>query len=109
MESRRSLRLQQLRIEAEQRVFTANPLPTDEINILPEVATRPLTIPVPFQLPSHVIGEQLFQIFKDKTQQEHREQKQKAEFHAQNLTVLDTKPFVPAKSLKPLTEVDFFV
>eukprot|EP00127_Corallochytrium_limacisporum_P002976 Clim_evm23s144 gene=Clim_evmTU23s144 len=84
------------------RPFKAQPLPSDSPDPLPYVPRKEPTQPVPFRLQSDERGERYKAWFDENIQAEEQHQHEQAEFKASHWE--DPKPFVPARSNRPLTE-----
>lgn len=98
---------QALEEEKRAREFHAQPLPSHDL-VLPAKMTKELTKQEPFQLETDVRGSRYTQELAHKLAEEEEEQRKAAEFHAQPNRIKDKKPFLPARSTKPLTEVSDF-
>lgn len=106
-ETRKQLQRQTEIEEAKQRAFKANPLPeNEEPSGLPEVAKRPSTKPHPFNLRSLAMHEKEVHSFETKKLRLEDERRQRALFKAQE--VKGSEKYVPAKSTKPLTQIQAF-
>eukprot|EP00040_Diaphanoeca_grandis_P004137 m.27203 g.27203 ORF g.27203 m.27203 type:complete len:874 (+) comp15704_c0_seq1:143-2764(+) len=92
----------------EARKFKANPIPVDDISKgMPNVHSKEVTVPKPFDLKSEKIHLQRRQELKEQELQLERELKAAALFHASK--PLDTSvAFVPAKSRQALTTINSF-
>eukprot|EP00051_Salpingoeca_urceolata_P013873 m.175596 g.175596 ORF g.175596 m.175596 type:complete len:806 (+) comp17922_c0_seq2:126-2543(+) len=108
MQTRQQLIAERDAQEAAQRKFSAQPLPSDSPDTLPAVERKAATRPQPFRLPSHKIGEELKARFEDMVYAEAQQMQADRDFVAAPATVTVSKPFVPRRSAKPLTEIDEF-
>nr|KAG5696627.1 hypothetical protein BaRGS_034088 [Batillaria attramentaria] len=99
---------QVLEEERRAREFHAQPLPSLDPDELPAKMPKEPTKQEPFQLETDVRGMRYSQELAHKLEEEEEEFRRAAQFHAQPNRIKDRKPFIPAKSAKPLTEVSDF-
>ncbi|KAK7483069.1 hypothetical protein BaRGS_00025732 [Batillaria attramentaria] len=104
---------QVLEEERRAREFHAQPLPSLDPDELPAKMPKEPTKQEPFQLETDVRGmrysqELAHKVGSMKLEEEEEEFRRAAQFHAQPNRIKDRKPFIPAKSAKPLTEVSDF-
>jgi hypothetical protein len=102
-------RREQMREEAEkelaqQREFTAHPMPDYSKMELPSAAPTALTVIEPFNLKGEVIHEQYQENWSEKLKQMQAAQKAMTEFHATKLPE-NNGPFIPRKLHKAATKV----
>ncbi len=100
---------------ARQRQFKANPIALPEkvetMFVLIEKVFEPehsgkMTEPAPFNLNTEKRGAKHKQQFLDQLEKEKEQELKAKEFHAQQLP--EAEPFIPARSNKPLTEIQTF-
>ncbi|XP_060066423.1 targeting protein for Xklp2 homolog [Ylistrum balloti] len=94
--------------EKRAREFQAQSCPGQTGDTLPEKHTKPPTRPQPFNFDIDSRGAKRAEEWSRKIEEELRQQRLQATFKATNSDVLIKKPFVPSKSLKPLTDVNDF-
>ncbi|XP_021358329.1 targeting protein for Xklp2 homolog isoform X2 [Mizuhopecten yessoensis] len=99
--------------EKRAREFQAQNCPSPTSDTLPQKQPKPATQPQPFNFDIDNRGAKRAEEWSRKAyglqiEEELRQQRQQATFKATNSDVLIKKPFVPAKSLKPLTDVNDF-
>lgn len=102
LEMRARMQEEELQALAKQREFHAQPIRTDIVHLAP-VEPRQITVPEPFNLESEKRHEEYVQVFEEKVVAMTEQEKKMAEFKANPVKKLD--PFVPKKSVKPLTQV----
>lgn len=93
---------QQLR---EARAFKANPVTREDPYPASYIESKASTMPEPFELKSHTIGEYMRARSIARLQAELEELEAKRHFHAREADVLCQPAYVPAKSTRPLTSV----
>ena len=93
--------------EAAARVVHARPMPIGEA-WAPVVGAKPATTPRPFELHSEMRGEIKETARQAALEQQAKEEKAQREFHARSADVLKKSSFAPAKSNRPLTEINGF-
>lgn len=93
--------------EAAARLVHARPMPVGEA-WAPVLGVKPATTPRPFELHSEMRGEIHETARQAALEQQTREEKAQREFHARSADVLKKSSFAPAKSTRPLTEINGF-
>ncbi|XP_033755054.1 LOW QUALITY PROTEIN: targeting protein for Xklp2 homolog [Pecten maximus] len=94
--------------EKRAREFQAQGCPSQTFDTLPQKQTKLPTMPQPFHFDNDSRGAKRAEEWSRKIEEELRQQREQATFKATSSDVLIKKPFIPAKSLKPLTDVNDF-
>lgn len=96
---------QEARLREAAASFRAQPVASTDAYAAPHIEPKAPTLPEPFTLRSHVIGESMRARAIARVQAELEELEAKRRFHAAEASVLTSAPYIPAKSTKALTNV----